>query len=596
MNWRICLLISASASDESGRTEASGGKPVATWGLVVSELVTPCRWSGVRCRVDSSIIVRTARGISRGCAAFAEPPPAWPVVENFLGEITMNVSASGLSKVPLQVISRAFSKFSPVKIRPFFLAAALTFLASTSFGYVREFDNGIPLAWVKNRTVVMQLSLGTGTRTLRDGFTSFNDSAIDALKTWNPHLAHLQFSWVKNSPVIPVEADDEMSVAFDNKIFGSNFGSGTLAVTVLGYRNGNFEETDTVFNKAISWDSYRGALTPPVFDFHRVAIHEFGHTLGLDHPDQAQPKQNVVAIMNSRVSNLDTLAQDDINGVTAIYGTGPAYNAIPNAPVLMDLSTRGTTYTGNNVLIGGFIVQGSQAAKLVVRCLAFSLASYGIPNALGDSVIELYDANHNLITSNDDWFTSSDAETISSYHRDPPNSIESALLVTLNPGNYTAIVKSFSNAQQPATAGVALFEVYDLRTSGSRLGNVSTRGQVGTGDNILIGGLIVGGTTPKPVVVRALGPTLTQFGVTGVLADPFLELRDGNGNLVEANNDWQQSPEAATITAAGKAPSNAKESAIARTLNPGNYTALVRGVGGTTGTALVEVYDESASP
>jgi len=128
----------------------------------------------------------------------------------------------------------------------------------------------------------------------------------------------------------------------------------------------------------------------------------------------------------------------------------------------------------------------------------------------------------------------------------PPNGIESALLVTLNPGNYTAIVRSFSNAQQPATSGVALFEVYDLRTSGSRLGNVSTRGQVGTGDNILIGGLIIGGSTPKPVVLRALGPTLTQFGVTGVLAGPYLELRDGNGNLVEANNDWPQSPEAAT--------------------------------------------------
>jgi hypothetical protein len=508
----------------------------------------------------------------------------------------MNVSASGLSKGLLQLISRAFSKFSPVKIRHSFLAVALASLASTSFGYVREFDNGIPLAWVKDRTVVIQLSLGTGTRTLRDGFTSFNDSAVDALKTWNPHLAHLQFSWVKNSPITPAEGDDEMSVAFDNKVFGSNFGSGTLAVTVLGYRNGNFEETDTVFNKAISWDSYRGALTPPVFDFHRVAIHEFGHTLGLDHPDQAKPPQNVVAIMNSVVSNLDTLAQDDINGVTAIYGTGPAYNSIPDAPVLMDLSTRGTTYTGNNVLIGGFIVQGSQPAKLVVRCLAFSLASYGIPNALGDSVIELHDANDNLIASNDDWFTSSSAEAISSYHRDPPNSIESALLVTLNPGNYTAIVKSYSDSQQAATAGVALFEVYDLRTSGSRLGNVSTRGQVGTDDNILIGGLIVGGSTPKPVVVRALGPTLTQFGVTGVLADPFLELRDGNGNLVEANNDWQQSPEAATITADGKAPSNAKESAMAPTLSPGNYTALVRGVGGTIGAALVEVYDESASP
>jgi hypothetical protein len=211
-------------------------------------------------------------------------------------------------------------------------------------------------------------------------------------------------------------------------------------------------------------------------------------------------------------------------------------------------------------------------------------------------VIELHDANNNLIASNDDWFTSSDAETISSYHRDPPNSIESALLVTLNPGNYTAIVRSFSNAQQPATSGVALFEVYDLRASSSRLGNVSARGQVGTGNNILIGGLIVGGSTPKPVVVRALGPTLAQFGVTGVLADPYLELRDGNGNLVEANNDWQQSPEAAIITAHGKAPPNAKESAMARTLSPGKYTALVSGVGGTTGTALVEVYDESASP
>jgi hypothetical protein len=480
------------------------------------------------------------------------------------------------------------------------MAAVIAAVTSSSFGYVREFNtddpnNPIPLAWVKDRTVVMQLSLGTGTRILRDGFTSFNDSAIDALKTWNPHLAHLQFSWVKNSPVTAVEGDDEMSVIFDSKVFGKNFDSGTLAVTMLGFRNGNFEETDTVFNKAISWDSYRGPLTPPVFDFHRVAIHEFGHTLGLDHPDKATPKQNVVAIMNSVVSSLDTLAQDDINGVTAIYGTGPAYNSTPNAPVLMDLSTRGTTSTGDNVLIGGFIVQGSQPAQLVVRCLAFSLTSFGIPNALADSVIELHDAN-NVIASNDDWFTSSDAETISSYHLDPPNSIESALLVTLNPGNYTAIVKSFSSAQQPATSGVALFEVYDLRTSSSRLGNVSTRGQVGTGDNILIGGLIVGGSTPKPVVIRALGPTLTQFGVTGVLADPYLELRDVNGNLLEANNDWQESPEAATISAEGMAPLNAKESAMAPTLSPGNYTALVSGVGGTTGTALVEVYDESASP
>ncbi len=499
----------------------------------------------------------------------------------------MNVSGSSLSKVALRVNFPLFRTAPRVKIRPLFLAAVLAAVGSSSFGYVRELDNRIPLAWVKDRTVVMQLSLGTGTRTLRDGFTSFNDSAIDALKIWNSHLAHLQFSWIKNSPVTAAEGDDEMSVVFDSKIFGSNFGSGTLAVTVLGYRNGNFEETDTVFNNAISWDSYDGGLTPPIFDFHRVAIHEFGHTVGLDHPDDFG--QHVDAIMNSRVSDLDSLAQDDINGANAIYGTGPAYNPVPDAPVLMALSTRGTTSTGDNVLIGGFNIQGSQQARLVVRCLAFSLASFGVPNALGDSLIELYDANQNLIASNDDWFTSSDAETISSYRRDPPNSIESALLVTLNPGNYTAIVKSFSNAQQGAATGVALFEVYDLRASSSRLGAVSTRGQVGTGDTILIGGLAIGGSTPKPVVIRALGPTLTQFGVTGVLADPYLELRDVNGMLVRSNRNWKDTQQAA-IQATGLAPSNNLESAMVVTVAAGNYTVILQGDGGETGIGLVEIF------
>lgn len=481
-----------------------------------------------------------------------------------------------------------------MKVSPL-IAAVFFATAAASPAYVREFDNGIPLAWVTDRTVVIQLSLG-GTETLSDGFHSFNESARDALHTWNQYLAHLQLSEVMASPVTPSQGDELMSAAFSMSVFGKAWGSGTLAATLLNYRHGNLDETDTLFNnKNYSWDSYRGPLRAAI-DFHRVALHEFGHTLGLDHPDQANPKQVVAAIMNSAVSNIDSLQTDDINGVMSVYSTGPAYQSIPNGPVLMNLSTRAVTNTGNNVVIGGFIVQGSQPAKFIVRSLASSLAAFGVANPLFDSVIELYDASNNLVASNDDWFISSDAATIASYRRDPPSSIESALIVTLNPGSYTAIVRSYSDTSQPAGTGVALIEVYDLRTSSSRAGNVSTRGHVGTGEDIMIAGFSIGGSSAKPVVIRALGPTLTQFGVTGVLSDPYLELRDANGNLMETNDNWQQGSDAATIIADGKAPSNPSEAAIAPTLVPGNYTALVSGVNGGTGTALVEVYDQSASP
>ncbi len=471
------------------------------------------------------------------------------------------------------------------------LSGSLLFLlgSQTLFGYALEGES-----WTLDRTVVMQLSLGAP-RALLDGFASFNESAQDALNVWNPYLAHLHLTAVPASPVTATSGDDEMSVLFSSTVFGDRFGSGTLAITLLNYRNSVMEETDTLFNTAYTWDSYRGPLLPNVFDFHRVAIHEFGHTLGLDHPDKAG--QNVVAIMNSHISEIDTVQPDDVAGVQFLYNNGPAYQSSVPAPVLANISTRGYIGTGDNVLIGGFIVQGTEPATVILRAVGFSLAAIGITNALIDPTITVYDANQHQVAMNDDWaFTGADAEKIGSYHLDPPNSRESALYLTLQPGAYTAVVQGYADAHTPQATGIGLFELYDLHTTGGRAGNISTRGQVLGGDNILIGGFIIGGTDPKTVIARAIGPSLVAAGVANPLADPTLDLRDSNGDLVQSNNDWQQGPDAQTISDDNLAPTNPKESALLATLNPGGYTALVSGVGGVTGIALVEVYDTSPAP
>jgi hypothetical protein len=463
------------------------------------------------------------------------------------------------------------------------IAAAGLMLQPQAFCYVLEGQS-----WTLDRTVVMQLSLQRN-QVLSDGFTSFDQSAEDALEVWNPYLAHLQFSSILNSPVTAAMGDDEMSVVFSSTVFGDSFGQDAIAITLLTFRGSVMEETDTLFNTAITWDSYRGPLRPGVIDFHRVAMHEFGHTLGLDHPDEHN--QQVVALMNSNVSDIDTVQPDDIAGAENLYSNGPAYqNSIP-APNLVNISTRALIGTGEDVLIGGFIIQGSAPATVILRAIGYSLTAVGLTNAISDPVITVYNSAGAVVATNDDWFTSANAETISSFHLDPPNSLESALFLALNPGSYTAIVQGFSDA-----TGVGLFELYDLHTTSGRAGNLSTRGQVQGGDNVMIGGFIIGGSQSKQLVVRAIGPSLSSAGIANPLADPLLELHDANGNIIQSNDDWQSGPDAQTIASEGLAPTNAKESALLATLNPGSFTAIVRGVNGATGLALVELYDLSPAP
>ena len=478
--------------------------------------------------------------------------------------------------------------------RFFTLSAAFLFGITQGHGYVREFNNsGVPLEWNKNRTVLMHLSLPAG-GPLSDGSPSLNAVAEDALNIWNQFLVHMKFAVDRNS-ILPPSADDaNTSVQMSSTVYGEKFGTNTLATTLLIARNNHFIETDVTFNSKWDWDSYRGGFSGGPIDFRRVALHEFGHVVGLDHPDQASPKQTVVAIMNSIVSNIDNLQQDDINGAKSIYDSGPAFqNSVP-APNLVNLATRAVVGLGDNAVIGGFIIQGSQPATVVLRAIGDSLPALGITNALQDPFIELHSGNTTVATS-DDWIDDSWASTIASYHLDPSNSRESAILATLNPGTYTVVVRSFDNGDGNLT-GTAVVELYDLHTTGGRAGNISTRGQVQSGDQLLIGGFIVGGSQSKDVVVRALGPSLAAAGIGQPLSDPAVEVRDASGALVASNDNWASGPNAPQIQSENLAPSNPNESALQATLNPGVYTALVHGANGATGVGLVEIYDLSPAP
>ncbi|HEX7516392.1 MAG TPA: hypothetical protein VF345_03805 [Chthoniobacterales bacterium] len=277
----------------------------------------------------------------------------------------------------------------------------------------------------------------------------------------------------------------------------------------------------------------------------------------------------------------------------------PTPTPTPRPATLGNISTRLQVGTADRVMIAGFIVQGNAPKRVLIRAAGPSLTQFGVPNALANPQLELHDTS-NTIGMNDNWqttqiggvITSDQVAEIQNSGLAPRDPLESALIATLAPGSYTAIVQGVNGG-----TGVGIVEAYDLdATSGSLLANISTRGFVQTGDNAMIGGFIVV-TQPTRVIIRAIGPSLSQFGVPDPLVNPQLELHDAN-NTIARNDDWQTtqifgiitSDQVAAIQNSQLAPTNPAESAIIATLQPGNYTAIVRGANNTTGNALVEVY------
>jgi hypothetical protein len=235
--------------------------------------------------------------------------------------------------------------------------------------------------------------------------------------------------------------------------------------------------------------------------------------------------------------------------------------------------------TGESVGIGGFIVNGSTPKHVIVRAIGPSLSNFGVPNPLADPILEFGGI------TNDNWRDGNCAPS----GIPPTNDLESCIDATLNPGAYTAIVRGKNNG-----TGIGLIEAYDLNPAGaSRLANISTRALVDIGSNVVIAGFILGGNSGGDrIVLRGIGPSLSATGVANALADPTLELHDGNGALLLANNNWQDDPnQAAELIASGLALTSSLESGIAATLSPGLYTAVLAGVDNTSGVGLVEVYD-----
>ncbi|HVU36634.1 MAG TPA: immunoglobulin domain-containing protein [Opitutaceae bacterium] len=619
--------------------------------------------------------------------------------------------------------------------------------------------------------VTMQLELGAPATPLSDGSSSWDASAENALAVWNNYIGAVRFTAVPGSNAPIAEGNGVNNVFFSNDVYGTAWGTGVLAVT-LTYTSGGSRtsECDVLFNRTLAWDSYRGPLHydssgAGIYDFQRVAIHEFGHVLGLDHPDQAG--QSVVAIMNSRISNLDTVAADDITGAQSLYGAN-ATTALPPAPVittqpvsqtvaaggavtlsvavgtsvpatyqwykdgssipgatastlvvtnvtsadtgqyyvvvanpggsvtsagarltviarpaapivitppsaqtvtdgapavltvaatgtppvtfqwqkngmniagatqatftlpvatptdagtyavivtnaagsvttvpvlltvlysqLVNLSTRGVVPSGG-ALTAGFVLRGSGRKPVLVRGIGPALGNFGVTDALSDPQLSVIAQSSNqTLAVNSGWTQTPSLspvfQSVGAFPL-PIGSTDAASDISLSPGAYTTRVTSSSTGP----AGVALAELYDgdAASPAARLINLSTLGFTGTGDNTLVAGFSIQGNAPKRVLIRAIGPTLASYGVSGWLANPRLDVYPlGQSASLAGNDDWGGTPEltAAFATAGAFAlPSDSRDAAVILTLAPGGYTVVVSGVGGEQGYALVEIYD-----
>jgi hypothetical protein len=441
-----------------------------------------------------------------------------------------------------------------------------------------------------NIYVVVQANLGTDSAIPKILFTKSTDGG----NTWTPLIAitdNPNGSGVFNPGITASPDGQTLAVAFyDHRASGSN----TL---VDLYEAQSFDGGATWQpNIRLPSQSTDVTLAPNTGSSSQPA-YMLGDYLGVAEPTNRSVPA-VPVYIDTRSGNPDPFVmrigvapQFDFTSWQAARLSLAQIQAPQGGLKQLNISTRALVGVGQNALIGGFIVTGSDSKNVLIRGLGPSLGAAGVNGAMQDPVLELHDSSGALVTSNDNWQDSQPTE-VQQTGIPPSDPRESAIVRTVTPGNYTAVLTG-----KNSTTGVGLVEIYDLNnTANSQLGNLSTRGNVQTVDNVMIGGFIVGGGTgpagtgSAKIGVRALGPSLSSRGVANPLQDPIIELHDGNGTNIFTNDNWKDTQQT-ELQNAGLAPSDDRESALIVTVPPGNYTALLKGKNNTTGVALVETYN-----
>ena len=416
-------------------------------------------------------------------------------------------------------------------------------------------------------------------------------NALTALRVSASASNNLNETTTSQLSAAPLLDDNTTLAALDPTTVTWSIVNGPIvSISTNGLATAGTVYQDTAATVSATANNLRGQLTLSILNVNSDDLGSYADD-GINDSWQVQyfGQDNTSAFPN---------AEPDGDGETNLSeyrsGTNPIDpNSVVHSARQLNISTRLRVLTGENVLIGGFIVSGTDPKKIMIRGIGPSLSAFGVPGALENPVLELHDNTGAIIAVNDNWKDAPNASEISNSGLAPGNDFESGILQSLPPGSYTVVVRGVGD-----TTGVGLVEAYDLgQMVPSKFANISTRGFVDIGDNVMIGGFIVGaglgnnGSGSEKVVVRAIGPSLIPFGVTNALQNPTLELHDGNGNTIALNDNWKEGAQAAEIQASGLAPSDDLESAILQVVPSGAYTAIVRGIGNGAGVGLVEAYN-----